>query len=231
MNIFFQANLTLISLPYIPSTASKRHHYTSNLSRPIKMAPQEHPQPFRNRPETFAYIPRRDGDPPIPHQPHSQPHLVPHPQIYYYPPPWFVQQAYAGRQSYIYPAIATPAPIYYYPQPQYHPWYPGYGPQAAGHVSHPSQPQVARLPDGRLPWYGRTPQEVADDAAKAARAHDKPEDHVFAPTAEPSKQFWCKLPEGDYKMIQLGTINNTWKGVWKHDPIHDRVYFVASELK
>jgi hypothetical protein len=200
------------------------------------MAPQEHPQPFRNRPETFAYIPRRDGDPPIHHQ-HAQlqPRPASHSQVYYYPQPqpWFMQQAYPVHQQPVYPTVVAPAPVpmYYYPQAQYYPWYPGYGSPAAAHATQPSQQQPARLPDGRLPWYGRTPQEVSEDAIKVARAHDKAENHSFAPTADPSKQFWCRLPEGEYKMIQLGTINVTWKGDWRHDPVHDRVYFVATELK
>jgi hypothetical protein len=196
------------------------------------MAPQEHPQPFRNRPETFAYIPRRDGDPPILyHQPQPQIRPAPQPQVHYYPQPWLMQQAYPVHQYQVYPAAVAPAPMYYYPQAQYYPWYSGYGQQAAAHAAQPAQPHVARLPDGRLPWYGRTPQEVSEDAVKVARAADTPENHVFAPTADPSKQFWCRLPEGDYRMIQLGTINNTWKGNWRHDPVHDRVYFVATELK
>jgi hypothetical protein len=83
-----------------------------------------------------------------------------------------------------------------------------------------------------LPWYGRTPAEVAEDAVKIARAHDKSELHTFAPTADPSKHFWCRMPDGgDYVQVPLGTINNTWKGDWRHDPVHDRVYFIATELK
>ncbi|KAE9963073.1 hypothetical protein BLS_009713 [Venturia inaequalis] len=208
------------------------------------MAPQEYPQPFPNRPETFAYIPRRNGDPSV-HQMHAQlqqPHPAPQPQVYYYPAPqpyFMPHHAYAVPQQPVYhPGPAGPA--YYYPQPHYYPWYPGYGPQAAAHAAQPSQPAPAqpaqpaplRLADGRLPFYGRTPQEVSEDAIKVARAHDKSELHTFAPTAEPSTKFWCKMPDsGDYKMLPLGTINLTWKGDWCHDAIHDRVYFVATELK
>lgn len=205
------------------------------------MAPQEYPQPFRNHPEAFAYIPRRDGDQSVQQmRAHlQQPRPAPYQQVFYYPQPqpWFVPQAYPVHQQPVYhPAVAPAhAPMYYYPQPQYYPWYPGYSQQAATHAAQPAQPapaQPARLTDGRLPWYGRTLQEVSEDAIKIARAHDKPELHSFAPTAEPSKQFWCRMPEtGEYKMIPLGTINATWKGDWRHDPVHDRVYFVATELK
>lgn len=211
------------------------------------MAPQEYPQPFPNRPETFAYIPRRNGDPSVQqmHAQLQQPQPVPQQQVFYYPAPqpYFVPHAYAVHQQPVYHPVApgaAPASMYYYPPAQYYPWYPGYGPQAAAHAAQPSQPAPAqptqsaplRLADGRLPYYGRTPQEVSEDAIKVARANDKNELHTFAPTAEPSTKFWCKMPEsGEYKMLPLGTINLTFKGEWRHDPIHLRVYFVATELK
>jgi len=195
------------------------------------MAPtNEAPQPFRNRAENYAYIPRYDGDAPMPHHV-PRPAASAQPQVVYYQP-WQMYQAYPMPQHPVYqaPAIAAaPRPQYYYQYPPYyyHP-YPTYHQPAP---AQPAQPQIgARLPDGRLPWYGRTAQEVAEDAAKVASRKETVNRNEFEPTAAPDELYWVRLLDKEYKKIPLGTIKNTWNGTWKLDA-HGQMYFTATELK
>ena len=146
-------------------------------------------QPFENDAQVFTYIPRYDGNAPVapshlatgvsayggaqplsyaqplpcqypshsvlpPYHHQLQPHYYTDGSRYYYS---------GGNYSHItQPKYIAPAqPAYtYHPQSYYHDSYGQY------HYPAMTQPKYSTKPlkDGSLPWYGRTEQEVAEDA-------------------------------------------------------------------
>ena len=225
---------------------------------------QENLQPFRNETTLYQYIPRKNGDPPIPTTHPSAPtatttagvSCVPVGSYYSYPatltwpvypvfpspsvrtikssnsPATTPQYPTAPYPTYPHPAYCTPPPPQpvVYPTTGYYPYGYYYFPATtAAAATATAKPEPSTLPNGAIPWCGRTRAEVEYDNNLLAAAGSANTAAVIKPDAKPDQVFWVWEPDKlTRNLYTFAAIDKNFKGEWKMDPTTGHCYFVRS---
>jgi len=127
------------------------------------------------------------------------------------------------------PAYCTPPP----PQPVAYPTT-GYYPYGCYYVPATTtaavpKPEPSKLPNGALPWYGRTRAEVEHDNNLLAAAGSANAAPFIKPDAKPDQVFWVWEPDRQTRnLYTFAAIDKNFKGEWKVDPTTGQCFFVRS---
>jgi hypothetical protein len=136
----------------------------------------------------------------------------------------------APYPTYPQPAYCTPPPPQpvAYPTTGYYPYGYCYFPATTAAAVAP-KPELSKLPNGALPWYGRTRAEVEHDNNLLAAAGSANSVPLIKPDAKPDQMFWVWEPDRQTRnLYTFATIDKNFNGEWKMDPATGYCYFVRS---